>query len=105
MDLTLEDRTIRSAAENDILACIEGEDFYGILSPTDDGMTYIQCVKYDEPKYHLEYQDGSLDKHYRATDEQITLDRVVSAFRKYLRGDSSWRDDFHWEKMDKTEFT
>jgi len=48
MDLMLSHRTIRGACENDILACIEGEEFYGILSSAEDGMTYIQCVKYDD---------------------------------------------------------
>jgi hypothetical protein len=33
-------------------------------------------------------------------DEPITLDRVLSAFLKYLRGDQSWRSDFRWEKME-----
>jgi hypothetical protein len=100
MDLTLSDRTIHRVGESDILAWIEGENCYGILSPIEDQMTYIQCAKQDEQMYHLEYQDGSLDEHYRASDEQITRDRVLSAFRKFLRGDASWRTDFRWEKMD-----
>ena len=100
MDLTLSDRTIHRVGEGDILAWIEGENCNGILSPIEDQMTYIQCAKQDEQIYHLEYQDGSLDEHYRAADEQITRDRVLSAFRKFLRGDASWRTDFRWEKMD-----
>lgn len=100
MDLTLSDRTIHRVGENDMVAWIEGENGYGILSPIEDQMTYIQCAKQDEQMYHLEHQDGSLDKHYRAVDEQIPLDRVLSAFRKFLHGDASWRTDFRWEKMD-----
>jgi hypothetical protein len=100
MDLTLSDRTIHRVGESDILAWAESENCYGILSPIEDQMTYIQCAKQEEQMYHLEYQDGSPDKHYRAADEQITLDRVQSAFGKFLRGDASWRTDFRWEKMD-----
>jgi hypothetical protein len=40
------------------------------------------------------------DEHYLAVDEQITLDRVLFAFRKYLGRDPSWRTDFRWEKLD-----
>jgi hypothetical protein len=100
MDLTLRDRTVHGVGESDILEWFEGEDCYGILSPIEDRMTYIQCAKNDEQMYHLEYQDGSLDKHFRAADDQITRERVLAAFRKFLRGDASWRTDFRWEKMD-----
>jgi hypothetical protein len=100
MDLTLPDRTVHGVGESDIIAWAEGEDGYGILSPIEDQMTYIQCAKQDEQMYRLEYQDGAPDKHYRAADEQITRDRVRMAFRKFLRGDASWRTDFRWEKMD-----
>jgi hypothetical protein len=98
MDLELASgRTVRGAEERD-LACIEGEDF-AILY---DGRPFIQCaVSEGSPnRYILEYQDGSEDKHYLAVDEQITLDRVLSAFRKYLGRDPSWRTDFRWEKLD-----
>ena len=81
------------------LSQIKGEPF-AILSIDDD--TYIQCAEQgDSPnEYVLEYQAGSSGEHYSAVDEPITLDRVVAAFSKYLRGDPSWRDDFEWEKMD-----
>jgi hypothetical protein len=99
MDLKLESgRLIHPATESD-LACIEGEKF-AILS---DGKAFIQChVRRDESPndYELEFQDGSWDRHYRAADEQITLNRVLPAFQKYLRGDASWRTDFRWEKID-----
>ena len=100
MDLELESgRVIRGATEEDILSYVEGEDF-AILST--DLNTYIQCAEQKEPPYEyiLEYQDGSLAAHFWAVDELITLDRVLSAFIKYLRGDQSWRADFRWEKME-----
>src|SRR2546421_5245750 len=92
-------RVIEVATEDDILAYLEGEEF-AILSRDTD--TYIQCAEQREPPYDfvLEYQDGSIDRHYQAINEPITLDRVISAFLKYLRGDESWWSDFRWEKMD-----
>jgi hypothetical protein len=100
MDLELgSGRIIPSATEDDILCFVEGEDFV-ILSVEPN--TYIQCAEQREPPYEyvLEYQAGSLDRHYQAADGPITLDRVISAFIKYLRGDQSWQTDFQWEKMD-----
>jgi hypothetical protein len=98
MDLQLESGWFIHGAKESHLASIEGEDF-AILS---DGRTFIQCaLRYESPDcYILEYQDGSEDRHYRAVDERITFDRVLSGFRKYLRSDESWRTDFRWEKVD-----
>jgi hypothetical protein len=67
---------------------------------------FIQCVapgvsgNKSRHGYLLEYQDGSEDRHYRATDEPITLARVLFAFLKYLRGDASFRTDFRWVKVE-----
>jgi hypothetical protein len=100
VELTLESgRVIAGATEDDILASIDGEEF-AILGIDPD--TYIQCAEQKEPPYEyvLEYQDGSLDRHYQAVDGPITLDRVIAAFIKYLRRDSSWQSDFRWEKME-----
>jgi hypothetical protein len=92
-------RIIDNATEHDVLQYLEGENF-AILSADDN--TYMQCAEQDEPPYEyvLEYQDGSLDRHYHAVDGPITLDRVLTAFRNFLRGDPSWRTDFHWDKLD-----
>jgi len=76
------------------------EEAFAILSINDD--TYIQCAEQSEPPYEyiLEYQDGSIDRHYRAVAESITLDEVLAAFVKYVRQDASWMREFRWEKMD-----
>jgi hypothetical protein len=100
VELTLESgRVIANVTEDDILSLIEGEEF-AILG-VDPG-TYIQCAVQRDPPYEyvLEYQDGALDQHYQAVDGTITLDRVIAAFFKYLRRDSSWWSDFQWEKME-----
>jgi hypothetical protein len=102
MDLMLSDRTTHGAAESDLIG-IEHEPDFAILS---DGNTFIQCrapgVGPDRSRYGylLEYQDGSEEEHYRAIDEPITLARVLSAFRKYLRGDASFRTDLLWRKVE-----
>lgn len=100
MEMTFESgRVIAKATENDIRSFLEGEEF-AILSAGPD--TYLQCAEQNQPPYEyiLEYQDGSLDRHYQAVDQPITLERVTDAFLKYLRRDPSWQSDFEWEKMD-----
>jgi hypothetical protein len=100
MDLELESGwVIRGATEEDVLSHVEGEDFAILFTGPN---CYIQCAEQkDSPgEYILEYQDGSLYAHLCAVDEPITLDRVLSAFIKYLRGDQSWHFDFLWEKME-----
>jgi hypothetical protein len=100
MDLELDSgRAFHGVTEADLLASIEGEEF-AILSK--DPNTYIQCAEQVETpnEFVLEYQDGSLEDHYEATDQPVTLERVLAAFVKYLRGDESWRSDFRWQKMD-----
>jgi hypothetical protein len=87
MKLELESGTvIDEATEADILTRIEGEEF-AILGVDSD--TYIQCAEDKGPPYEyvLEYQEGSLDRHFQATDGPVTLERVLSAFQRYLRND------------------
>lgn len=92
-------RVIREATAEDIRASIAGQEF-AILST--DPETYIQCTQPEASPagYALEYQDGSLDDHYRAAEGAMALDRVISAFTKFVHGDPSWRTDCRWEKMD-----
>jgi hypothetical protein len=100
MQLTLESgRTIEDPTERDIETLI-AEEAFAILESRD--YVYIQCAVQDDEgeEYVLEYQDGSLDRHFQAVDEPIGRDRVTAAFIKYLRGDPSWLSDFRWEKME-----
>lgn len=90
-------RVIDDVAEADIRDLIEGEDF-AILG---DALHYMQCAEESrEPRtYVLEYQDGALDRHFRALQGPFPLDRVVAAFTSYLRGDGSWMQGFTWTKV------
>ncbi|WP_442509662.1 hypothetical protein SH528x_001250 [Novipirellula sp. SH528] len=100
MKLELESGDIIQSPSDADFARIEGEAFAILFG--DDAGTYIQCAEQTEPPwgYVLEYQVGSIDKHYRATGDAIQLDSIVAAFRKYRDGDNSWLSDFNWELMD-----
>ena len=100
MDLTLESgKVISMVTEYDIRTLLAGQQF-AIL--TERELTYLQCARRNDEAddYVLEYQAGSLDEHYVATDTDITLERVISAFLRYRRGDASWWNEFHWQKME-----
>jgi hypothetical protein len=100
MDLELASgRLIREVTSDDIRAHIDGEEF-AVLSS--DPEVYIQCAERKEPPYgfELEYREGSKNRHYRAADGPLTLDRVISAFIWYLNRDPAWRSRFRWEWMD-----
>jgi hypothetical protein len=92
-------RTLEAVTEQDLDDSICQEEF-AILSRNPS--TYIQCAKHFDRagQYILEYQDGSLQRHYRAGDPALGPDRVLAAFRSYLRGDDGWRSDFRWERVE-----
>ena len=62
-------------------------------------MTYIQVSGDKSVGFELEYQEGSVGAHFRATDERITLDQVVRAFIAYRDRDPNWKDAFTFEKI------
>lgn len=100
MDLELESgRVFRGVTSTDILSHIKGDGFAILLS---DSESYIQYCKRNTPPYgyELEERDGSKAMHFRATDEPIDLDRVVSAFLRYLDGDTTWRAGFRWGRVE-----
>src|SRR4051794_19735224 len=89
-------RLIHSATDADIIAAVVEGIRYAVLAA--DRHTYIQCAEREEPPhgYWLSYVDKHEGEKYHAVDVAIGLDRVLSAFLKYLRGDESWRSDFSW---------
>jgi hypothetical protein len=102
MQLDLESgRVIRNVKASQLRAAIEAEQF-AILGTGSRGNTYMQCAVQDAApwQYILEYQERSVDHHYRAVHQGIPLAAVTAAFAKYLAGDPSWKTDFEWEWMD-----
>ncbi len=75
----------------------ENDDFV-VLSKND--MNYIQAAPgdFEGEGLVLEYQDGSLDRHYSASDTNISKELILSVFLAYLKGEDSWKDKFIWEK-------
>jgi len=74
-----------------------GRGGYIILSQSEQ--VYMQACGEDEGPYVLEYRDGGGDQHYQCPHD-LTKDQAQVAFLKYLAGDTSWQNDFEWEKLE-----
>ena len=87
-----------SAAIEDALARVgtEGSTFATLSR---DDVSYIQTAIALGEGFLLEYQEGSLEAHFRCP-QILPRERVVEAFQKYARGDESWRAPLAWEKQD-----
>jgi len=60
-------------------------------------MVYIQCMGSEREGFVLEYQEGSLDKHFIASDNHLSLAAVTRAFLSAANGDEGWRTQVAWE--------
>jgi hypothetical protein len=75
----------------------EDADSFAILGAAD--MTYIQVAGDQRIGLVLEYQEGSVDAHFKATDKNIALSRAVAAFLAFRDGNRAWRDHFTFERI------
>jgi hypothetical protein len=93
---------INNVSEAEIIAEFnkfgEENDDFVVLSKND--MNYIQAAPgdFEGEGLVLEYQDGSLDRHFSASDTNISKELILSVFLAYLKGEDSWKDKFVWEK-------
>ena len=68
-----------------------------------DEMTYIQTSGSPLTGFVLEYQNGSLENHYRASDLIAVPDKIIAAFISYRLQDGAWQEGFVWEKDDLSQ--
>jgi hypothetical protein len=69
---------------------------FAILERTNT--SYFQTALQSTGEYIIEYQDGSLDKHYQSTAKDPQ--RVIAMFQAYGAGDDSWKRECDWRKID-----
>ena len=102
MKLKTGDSTVESPSTGDIRRILQGlessNDDFAILEASD--LTYIQTTGRPSTGFVLEYQAGSTELHYRATETEIELADVVTAFSQYLAHDDQWRARFRWVRED-----
>jgi hypothetical protein len=96
------DRRIQHPSDDHIRTALanlrdEDGDSFAILGAT--GMTYIQVAGDQWVGFDLEYQEGSVEAHFKATDKNITLDQAVEAFIAFRDGNTAWQSSFAFEKL------
>ena len=74
----------------------DGEGF-AILAR--DEMTYIQVSGDWKTGFDMEYQEGDVERHYRASREDISLDEAVQAFIDYRDGRIQWDRYGDWSRI------
>jgi hypothetical protein len=81
-----------------VLASLDGgRHVLATLGPSEH--EYVQAAGSVQAGFTLEYQEGSLDQHYRSRSGLLPLARVTAVFQKYAAGDGSWRQDVEWERV------
>ena len=93
-------RTVQDPNEAQIREAIrELDDFEGFLVLSATDLTYIQSSGDSRVGFDLEYQEGSLDHHYRARKYDFEAETIVAKFSAYAAGDNGWRDGIDWEMI------
>ena len=104
-NLTMEGENygIKDPTESDIRRVIQaiakGEQDLAILIKDGNEDNYIQTADGGRGRLLLEYQDGSVDQHYGAVSRELKAEQVIDVFLAYMRGESAWKSQFVWEKM------
>jgi hypothetical protein len=102
MQLLLESsaQTVENPTDAEIGRLLPEEQEFAILSDGPDSLTFMQFAWGKAPgELLLEFQEGTLNTHFRAIGRDINIGRVVAAFQKYGRGDDSWKGEFRWEHV------
>jgi hypothetical protein len=79
-------------------AMLRGDIEYVILTNEDTG-AFIQAAGVPDEYFVLEYQEGSVNQHFRATNPDLTPEKALNAFLNYNRGESAWKLQFTWEHV------
>ncbi len=72
---------------------------YLILGIKNSELTYLQTAYQEESsRYVLEYQEGSLSRHYENLYE-FDIDEALEIFSLYFRNDISWKEIGKWKRQ------
>lgn len=76
---------------------LDGDRFL-ILDKGPGGMTYMQAIREDNSSWTLEFQDGSLEQHFQASN--LSREKVAEMFLAFAGGDEIWRTAVKWERVE-----
>jgi hypothetical protein len=100
LTIGVKDETIRNPRISDIRRAIlsvgeSDEDPFVILGKGASGYTYLQALRKANGRWIVEYQDGNLDKHYRAK-RTLSTEEVVERFGRYKEASEDWGAGINW---------
>jgi hypothetical protein len=79
------------------LMSMQGDDSaFAILSRSD--LEYMQAAPQSIAGYVIEYQEGTLDRHFQVIDTDWEL--LKDAFLSYSDDNGNWKNMFEWERID-----
>jgi hypothetical protein len=73
-------------------------DAFAILSKSE--LTYIQVSGTPKTGFMVEYQIDNIENHFRAKNENISIEDCIKCFVTYFQNDDSWKNMFEWERED-----
>lgn len=92
--------TVQDPGEAQIRKAIkELDNFEEFLVLAKDDLTYIQSSGDSRIGFDLEYQEGSIDHHFRARKTDFDVETIVAKFAAYAASENGWRDGVDWEKF------
>ena len=65
----------------------------------ESAFTYVQAAGSVQSGFTLEYQEGSLERHYRSVRQDLRLGEATEVFQRYAGGDTGWREAVQWERV------
>ncbi len=91
-------RAIKASKEKlpELLKSIQKTDDPFLILEHDE-MTYMQ-VLWTSRGYIVEYQEGSIKKHY-GSQKKVSMTEARKSLELYFDGDKSWKNRIDYEKM------
>jgi hypothetical protein len=102
MDLELNgDAFAQDATESDLARCLDGffsdaQDSFVILSHK---QSFVQAAKNERGGLVLERQDGSTEKHFRCSKDNLSQQDIRAAFSGFIVKSGAWTNELPWERV------
>lgn len=93
---------IQNPSEQDVRQAFEALEkgwIEFVILEDERASVYIQTAGSADEAYVVEYNDGSDQCQWRATDSNVTPAHILDTFLLFRRGDINWKNQFTWQKF------